>query len=215
MERTDNRDMSGQWLNISEVAKKLGVHPSTVRSWADNGHIPVHRTKGGHRRFLLGDVDLWVQAQNTNESYDALLVIQNALKRTRFQISEGRLEEETWYQKIDSDAKELYRMSGRAMLNGLMSYLATDGKSADAESRALGYEYAARGRSYGLSYVEATRAFLFFRNTLVEAMFNVYEGAAVSSAYAWSEMFKKINQFTDYILLTLLETYSVHQNNKR
>lgn len=207
--------MAGEWLSLSEVSKILGVHPSTVRNWSDQGYLPVHRTKGGHRRFRRGEVELWMQAQRENGTDESHLVVQNALKRTRIQISEGRLESEEWYQKLDDDAREQYRRSGRALLQGLAGYLADDGESAEAEARSLGYEYASRGWRYGLSCSQATHAFLFFRNVLMDSMLAVYEAAAVNSPQAWSDMFRKIGAFTDQILITLLETYDAYQRGNR
>ncbi|HZD57043.1 MAG TPA: helix-turn-helix domain-containing protein [Anaerolineales bacterium] len=207
--------MAGDWLSLSEVSKILGVHPSTVRNWSDQGYLPVHRTKGGHRRFQRGEVELWMQSQRENGTNESHLVVQNALKRTRLQISEGRLESEEWYQKLDEDAREQYRRSGRALLQGLAGYLADDGESAEAEARSLGYEYASRGWRYGLGCSQATHAFLFFRNVLMDSMLAVYEAAAVNSPQAWSEMFRKIGAFTDQILITLLETYDAYQRGNR
>lgn len=208
--------MPQQWLSLSDAAKLLGVHPSTVRNWSDQGALPVHRTNGGHRRYLLNEVELWMHSQRATgqpESGDeARLVVQNALRTTRFQISEGRLKEEGWYQKLDEEAREQYRKSGRSLLQGLIIFLNTsDGRSAIAEAEALGFEYASRGRRYGLTAAEAAHAFLFFRNVLMEAMLNVYEAAAVQSPYAWADMFRKINEFTDHILLTLLQTFETYQ----
>lgn len=205
--------MHGEWLSLSEVAEELGVHPSTVRNWADQGKLPVHRTQGGHRRFRRSDVDLWLQAQQASAPDETHLVVQNALRRTRMQISEGRLESESWYQKLDAEARHQYRLSGRAMMEGMIAYLSSEGEKADAEARSLGYEYAARGRRHQLSSVEATRAFLFFRNTLLEAMLAVYEAASVRSPIVWSNMFRKVNEFTDRILITILETYDAFQRN--
>jgi excisionase family DNA binding protein len=207
--------MTGEWLSLSEVSRILGVHPSTVRNWSDQGYLPVHRTKGGHRRFRRGEVELWMQSQRENGTNESNLVVQNALKRTRIQISEGRLESEEWYQKLDNDAREQYRRSGRALLQGLAGYLADNGDSAKAEARSLGYEYASRGWRYGLSCSQATHAFLFFRNVLMDSMLAVYEAAAVNSPQAWSDMFRKIGAFTDQILITLLETYDAYQRGNR
>jgi len=81
--------MSGEWLSLSAVAELLGIHPSTVRAWSDQGVLPVHRTKGGHRRYLRREVDLWIQSQRTDGRDDVDLVVQNALKNTRFQIRMG------------------------------------------------------------------------------------------------------------------------------
>lgn len=199
--------MVNEWLSLSEVAKILGVHPSTVRNWANQGQIPVHRTKGGHRRFKQGEVVLWQQTQHTNDSNEAQLVIKNALKLTRFHITEGHLQTEDWYQKLNEDARSKYRLSGRNLMSGLLAYLSASGTEAEAEARSLGYEYATRGRHHGLSVLDATQAFLFFRTTLFDGMLAVYEAAAISSSQAWSEMFRKVNSFTDKILITILETY--------
>lgn len=207
--------MPGDWMSLSQVSKILGVHPSTVRNWSDQGHLPVHRTKGGHRRYRRSEVELWLQSQREDVSSERHVIVQNALKRTRIQISEGRLESESWYQKLDEEAREQYRLSGRALLQGLSGYLANDGENGEAEARSLGYEYASRGWRYGLSCSEATHALLFFRNVLLESMLAVYEAAAVSSAQAWSDMFRKINAFTDQIQITLLETYDAYQRGTR
>lgn len=204
------------WLSLSQAAEMLGVHPGTVRNWSDRGVLPAQRTQGGHRRFRRSDVELWMQAQRAQQPADLNLVVQNALRNTRFQIGEGRLENQTWYSKLDAEAREQYRQSGRALLQGMISFLnadpaAIDERQARAEAQALGYEYAARGRRYGLSSLEATHAFLFFRNLLVEAMLNVYEAAAVRSPSVWGELFRGVNVFTDQILVTLLETFEAYQ----
>lgn len=207
--------MSGEWLNLSEVSRILGVHPSTVRNWSDRGHLPVHRTQGGHRRFRRSEVELWMQSQRPDAPEEGHLVVQNALRSTRLQISEGRLESERWYQKLDEEARSQYRRSGRNLLQGLLGFLSTDGSVAEAEARSLGYEYASRGWRCDLSAAEASLAFLFFRNLLLESMLTVFEAAAVRSPSAWSNMFRKINAFTDQIQITLLETYDAYQRGNR
>ena len=60
-----------------------------------------------------------------------------------------------------------------------------------------------------------SQAFLFFRNTLLDAMLAVYEAAAVSSSSAWSDMFRKINAFTDRILITLMDTYQAFERGNQ
>ena len=202
--------MQSEWLSLSDVARILGIHPSTVRLWSDKGVLPVHRS------YLHSELDLWIQSQRVGGTNEVHLVVQNALKNTRFKISEGRLGAEAWYAKLDNEAREQYSKSGRTLLEGLYGYLVSDGIMAVAEARSLGYEYASRGRRYGLSITEAVHAFLFFRNVLMDSMLAVYEAASVQSASAWAGMFRKINEFTDQILLTLLETYEAYDrgNNR-
>ena len=208
---------SEDWLSLSEVAQVLGVHTSTVRSWADQGRLPVHRTQGGHRRFRRDEVDLCMQAQqpkNTGDM-DAGKVVQSVLARTRMKITEGELEHEAWYQKIDDETRGNYRRSGRILVEGLMTFLFSDEGSGKAEARAIGYEYASIGRRCGLNSVDAVHAFLFFRNLLVESLFSVYESASIRSPMAWGSMLRKVNSFTDQILITVLETYEAFQRHVR
>ena len=207
--------MTSEWMNLSEAARMLGVHPSTVRSWSDQGHLPTHRTQGGHRRYKRNEIELWIQSRQEEGAGGSYLVMQKALKSIRLQISEGRLASQEWYQKLDEEARAQYRLSGRAMLQGLVGYLTTNEDTAESEARSLGYEYASRGLRYGLGAAEASRAFLFFRNVLVDSMLSLYESAALHSSSSWSEMFRKINSFTDQIQLTLLETYDAYQRGNR
>jgi hypothetical protein len=97
-------------------------------------------------------------------------------------------------------------MSARSLFHGLMTYIATNGVEAESEAYAIGYEYASRAHRYSLSYVDAARAFLFFRNALIESVITVYGNANVPSGQT-AEMFHKMHIFTDDILISLLQTY--------
>jgi len=198
--------MPGNWLSLSEVAALLGVHPSTVRNWADQGLLPVHRTQGG-RRFMRSEVDLWVQSQQVHNSQDSTGMIRNALGYARVQIVEGHLESQPWYAKLDDNARTAYRHSGRLLMQGLMKSQSEDEETARNEARALGEDYASIGRRYGLTVYDATQAYLFFRNIVIDSAFHVLEQAAIQSPVAWGDIIRKINAFTDQILLTLIKTY--------
>lgn len=207
--------MTSEWLSLSEVAEMLGVHPSTVRSWANQGHLVAHRTQGGHRRFRQEDVDLWVRSQK-DKVVPVDLMVQSALRRTRLEITEGNMADQEWYQKLSQEARDQYRMSGRSLLLGLISYLsdAVSAEAADAEARSLGYEYASRGQRCGLAVAEAVNAFLFFRNVLFDSMVKFYEETGITSPQTWSQMVRRMHTFTDRILLTIIDTYQAYQKGK-
>jgi excisionase family DNA binding protein len=204
-----------EWLTLSQAAELLGVHPSTVRLWSDKGQLPVHRTQGKHRRYRRSEVELWAKTARQPRALEPESVVQHALGRMRFQISEGHLEAQPWYQKLDDEARRQYRMSGRVLVQGLANYLASEGEDAIAEARSIGYEYASRGRRYNLDSIDAARAFLFFRNALLESMVAVYQETKIPSGAAWGEMLHRVHAFTDQILLSLLETYQAFENNHR
>lgn len=203
--------MTDEWLSLSDAAKVLGVHPSTVRLWSDKGVLPTHKTQGGHRRYKSSEISLWAEASLKSPEIQTEHMMQEVIKNVRMQISEGRLQAEAWYKKLDEDARSQYRMSSRSLFHGLMTYLATNGEEAASEAYAIGYEYASRARRYSLSYVDAARAFLFFRNTLIESVITVYGNANVPSGQT-AEMFHKMHTFTDDILISLLQTYELLEN---
>ncbi len=205
--------MTNDWLTLSDAAKLLGVHPSTIRLWSDKGAIPVHKTQGGHRRYKRGEILLWAETNSKSraEAIEPESMMQEVIKNVRMQISEGRLQEESWYQKLDEDARVQYRMSARSLFQGLMTYMTTRGEESASEAYAIGYEYASRARRYNLSYVDAVRAFLFFRDTLVEFVIKVYMDANVPTKQA-TDMYTRLHTFTDEILISLLDTFRKLEN---
>ncbi len=200
------------WLSLSQAAKELGVHPSTVRAWADHGYLPSQRTQGGHRRFRRSDVDSRMHTRYENSTPEATSVYANVLRNTRIQISESNLEAEKWYRKMDDEAREQYRLSGRSLVQGLIGHLTSSDDGLEAEARSLGYEYASRGQRVGLTSVEAAHAFQFFRTAVMDAILHAYENADVRSPQTWAELFRKINSFSDQIIITLLDTYEAFQH---
>ncbi len=196
-----------EWVSVNEAAAVLGVHPGTVRVWSDKGMLPVYRTRGGHRRYKRSEVELWANTARGGEAVDAASVVQAATRNIRMQISDGRLEAEPWYQKLDDEARAQYRESARSLFSGLVAYLTSGGDAGASEAHSIGYEYASRARHFGLDQVDATRAFLFFRDVLMQSVIQVYQGANVPSARAWGDILSGVNGFTDMILLNLLQTY--------
>jgi excisionase family DNA binding protein len=52
-------------LTPNEVAELLMVNPVTVRQWAARGLLPSVTTPGGHRRFLLSDVEEFARSRGS------------------------------------------------------------------------------------------------------------------------------------------------------
>lgn len=206
--------MTDTWLSISEAAEVLGVHPGTVRLWSDKGVLPVHKTQGGHRRYKRSEISLWAESSQKSRAIEPENIMQEVIRNVRMQISEGSLQAESWYQKLDEDARAQYRLSARSLFHGLMNYVSANGEEAASEAYAIGYEYASRARRYNLSYVDAAKAFLFFRDTLIESVIKVYGDAKVPASQA-TQMYSKVHAFTDDILISLLQTYESLGNANR
>lgn len=51
--------MTSKHISISEASKIIGVCSQTIRNWEklENPPFQIHRTLGGHRRYLLAEVE--------------------------------------------------------------------------------------------------------------------------------------------------------------
>jgi excisionase family DNA binding protein len=203
--------MEDDWLTLQQTAALLGVHPGTVRNWSDKGVLPVYRTRGGHRRFKRLEVELWASTSRGGDTIDPASVVQAALRSIRLRISEGKLAGEPWYRTLDDEARRQYRESAQALFQGLMHYVAAGGEDGQVEARAIGYDYARRAQRSGMHAADAARAFMFFRDALLQSVIEVYQVANVPSGRAWGEVLRLVNAFTDLILIELLETFQFRQ----
>ncbi|MEZ4613334.1 MAG: helix-turn-helix domain-containing protein, partial [Caldilineaceae bacterium] len=93
-QRTGSSNEIPQWLTLSEASDFLGVHYTTLRSWADNGDIPVFRTPGGHRRFSVGDLRRFLADRNASTALaNSGELLDVAVGRVREQIQQQGM---TW-----------------------------------------------------------------------------------------------------------------------
>src|SRR5437773_11455876 len=89
------------WLSLEAAAKRLSVHPATLREWADKGQIRTFRTPGGHRRFSEADVaELGAHAKP-----DLSLLMHATVGHARIATSGGRLATESRYSRVHEFAK--------------------------------------------------------------------------------------------------------------
>ena len=47
-----------------QVAEMFGVHPDTIRDWANDGKLNSVKTLGGHRRYKLSEIQKIVEERN-------------------------------------------------------------------------------------------------------------------------------------------------------
>ena len=187
-----------EWLTLSQAAEILGVHPSTVRVWADQGYLHAKRTQGGHRRFRRSDLEVRMHPRHDQVTSEATSIYADVLRNTRVQINESNLEAQNWYLKMDDEARQQYRLSGRSLVQGLIGHLTSNEEGLDAEARSLGYEYASRGQRVGLTNVEAAHAFQFFRTMVLDSILTTYENMEVCSPKVWADLVRKMNTFSDF-----------------
>jgi excisionase family DNA binding protein len=198
-----------EWLSLREAADMLGMHPATVRLWADRNELPSRRTSGGHRRFRRSDIEARLrQEAEPKPNPAAQLLVQSVLGRVRFAFTDGTLETLPWYQHFDENAREGYRQLGRRLLDLLLRALSdsTNKEELRREAIQLGTEYGSvTGRSH-VPVADAVRAFLYFRTLIDESVLQLAEvRGAREQDIPWVESLYQIQAITNEILPALIE----------
>jgi len=205
-----------EWLNLGEAAERLGVHPSTLRSWADRGEISSHRTPGNHRRFRRSEIEAWAASRRearASAPSTGQLIVESALGRTRMQMAEGRLSHTTWYPRFDETRKQELREAGRRLLNLLLRYLSEADETILEEAQDIGREYERLGRQAGFPLSETVEVFLYFRDFLYDSVIDVYQESGRRAAHEWAQMHRRIATFTNAVLLALVKAHET-ENKK-
>ena len=207
-----------EWLSLSEAAELLGMHPATVRLWADRNELPARRTNGGHRRFRRSDIEARLrQDAERKPRPTAQLLVQSVLGRVRFAFTDGTLKTLPWYEHFDDSALEAYRSLGRRVLELLLRAL-NDGTSAEelrAEAVLLGAEYGSVTRDSHVPVADAVRAFLYFRSLVDESVIQLAEvqGMRDHPDIPWAESLYQIQALTNELLPALIEAAQVPTNS--
>jgi excisionase family DNA binding protein len=197
-----------KWLSLQKASQMLGVHPSTLRQWADSGKIRTVRTPGGHRRFAESDVRALLEPEPLRPAGVQLLV-QSALGRTRLEASGGKLSEQDWYQRFDETDKAEHRELGRRLLSLMMQYLTEpeDRQAIIDEARSLGRLYGERSLVGKLTLTEAVRAFLYFYDFLTDGVIQMSETVRQNANIDLISTYQQINAFLDEVMLAMLQVY--------
>ena len=197
-----------EWLGLGRAARMLGVHPITLRRWADQGEIPVMLTAGGHRRFALANLEAFAARRKQlrltsglEQSWAA-----QALQHTRREIGEGG--EKPWLAAFGEPDRQQNRELGRRLMGVMLQYvsLGEGGEDLLAEAAAIGAAYAENGQRLGLSLVDTLQAMLFFRDTLVEAAVQLPDGARARPE-ANLRLVRRINGLLNTVQLAIAGIY--------
>lgn len=203
--------MATNWINLGEAAEKLGVHPATLRAWADKGDIPFQRTAGGHRRFRVADVEAklgTVRRKNSPTNHGIHIIVQNALGRARMELTGDGMDSQGWYERLDETTRHQQRGPGRELLQLMMAYLSGDLTALDRANQ-MASDYAAMSLSQELSLAETVRAYLFFRQFLFQALYDMVQAAGGQGPTDWGAMHEQVTTFTNELLIALIEAFEL------
>ncbi|MBC8098792.1 MAG: helix-turn-helix domain-containing protein [Armatimonadetes bacterium] len=196
-----------EWVSLRRAADMLGVHPATVRNWADSGQLPSRRTAGGHRRFRVSDLTQHAQTNPETQPLEVQVIIQNALGKTRMGVGDGTLISVPWYEAMSDATRSALRAQGREVLEALRYYLASDAPDSGLGSAIkLGERYAAMLAGDKLTLPQAVRGFFYFSDFVSSAILTWSE-LTPRSASDWAVLLRHVNTYTNAMLLSIIEYY--------
>lgn len=195
-------------LTLGEAATRLGVHPATLRRWADKGDIEVVVTPGGHRRFPQDEVErLATRGDSRNPGTLTKRWASEAISSTRAELVHHR--DERWLAESDEAERAQKRELGQRLMGLMMQYIAMEGDAgADLleEARQIGLQYGQGSRQGGLGLADALQATMFFRDNIVESAVILPEAARLRPE-ANKRLLRRINAFLNTIQLAITEAY--------
>ena len=166
----------GDWLSLKDACRLLDVSDTTLRQWADAGHLRVYRTPGGHRRFLRRDVESLTGAsrptasskngeQSRNNSGEA-----PALRRIRRRLSQDSVHQQPWFLGVEPEGHDRMRLFGRRLLSLLMQEPGPRRQRQELldEARLLGQEYGSEMSERKVALTDTVEAFVFFRTMVLD-----------------------------------------------
>ncbi len=198
-----------EWISLRHAAEILGVHPATVRNWADKGDLPSRRTPGGHRRFRKADLMNYAETQGELQPLEVQVIIQNALGQARMQVSGGDLSQQTWYAGMSEATRSRMREKGVRTLELIRKYLAQGAPDDLLQSAVdLGKEYAVSLTQDNLAMPDAMRGFLYFTDFVINSVLTWSEITPTrNSPSEWITLLRHVNTYINTMLLSIVEYY--------
>lgn len=197
-----------QWLTLKEASDFLGVHFTTLRTWADAGEVRVFRTPGGHRRFSLDDLRRFLDARDSHlPTVNSSSMMNAALVRVRSELLRSPREQVPWRDGFRDNADDERRLRGRQLFALALAFVLKPHQREKTlvDGRQLGRTYGCEAALNGVSLAETGRAVQFFRGQLLQAVRNQEGGDMLDADDVRIQL--SIDQFLDEVLYAVLDGY--------
>ena len=207
----DKPDNPNAWLTLSQAARFLDVHPTTLRRWANNGDIPTMVTPGGHRRFAAVDLARFARERSALRNVQGIagLWATKALALTRQEVNSHR--REGWLAHYDDEERNQNRPLGQQLMGLTLQYLSSESSEENSaeileEAKRIGRLYAQNALSQGLSLRSTLEASMFFRDKLIETALQLPETANIRPE-ANMRLLRRVNELLNAVHLAAVEVF--------
>ena len=211
MPTTRTTARSGEWMSLGEAARVLGVAPTTLRRWADDGVVRSFVTPGGHRRFVRSSIDALVPADRRDRpSLERLGETPEHMARA-YRRSMGRpAGDPDWLRAMQGADRDPLREHGRGLSTALLGYLDAgtqperDARLAEASEAAAHYGRLALAR--GATIHETVAAYLRFSRPFISELATLARRRNLDTAEA-TELLETTLVALDTLLLATIDAH--------
>ena len=207
----DKPDEDSAWLTLSQAARFLDVHPTTLRRWANNGDLPAMVTPGGHRRFAAIDLARFARERSALRNMYGIagLWATKALAHTRQEVNVHR--GEGWLARFGEEGRNRNRPLGQQLMGLTLQYLSSESSEENSasileEARRIGRLYAHNALEQGMSLRATLEASMFFRDSLIETALQLPETANIRPE-ANLRLLRRVNTLLNAVHLAAVEVY--------
>jgi excisionase family DNA binding protein len=200
-------------LSLGPASRLLGVHPDTLRRWADEGRIEAFVSPGGHRRFDRRELERVLATRSPGSvarPLSSLGATPDRLSRAyrRSYLAEPR--DGGARGAVPVAEREAFRSDGRGLVASLVAYLDAaepdDRASAESTAAALTDDLARRLAAGGLSLTESVGLFVAARRPFLSELGVIARRRALD-AERISALFEEASALLDRLLVRLIAAH--------
>jgi excisionase family DNA binding protein len=200
-------------LSLGPASKVLGIHPDTLRRWADEGRIETFLSLGGHRRFDRRELERVRSSRRPGsvQPLSSLGATPDRLSRAYRRSYTTESEARSARSAVPAGDHEAFRTDGRGLVASLVAYLDAsepgDRQTAESAAAALTDDLARRLAAGGISLTESVGLFVAARRPFLSELGVIARRRALD-AERISAMFEEASALLDRLLVRLI---AVHQ----
>ena len=197
------------WLELSEAAQILKLHPSTLRRWSDAGKIAHIRTLSGRRRFdplVIEQVREEIEQTGAGQHQAAETIGLTTLAPD--QVHASAIFQEDWVKRLTDEQKLIFRYSGQRLLELMLQYINQEEKDEAilVSARRIASDYAAILYKVGLSLSQSVQAYLAFRRSILDFV-QVPMAAVSHNDRDGQRVMLRATDFFDVLLIETINSY--------
>jgi excisionase family DNA binding protein len=198
-------------MSLGEAARVLGVAPTTLRRWADDGVVRSFVTPGGHRRFVRSSIAALVPADRRDRpSLERLGETPERMARAYRRSMARPTGDPDWLRGMQGADRDPLREHGRGLSAALLGYLdggtqpEREARLAEAADAAAHYGRLAHAR--GATIHETVAAYLRFSRPFIAELATLARRRNLDTAEA-TELLESTLVALDTLLLATIDAH--------